>query len=37
MTVAKGRVIARHKQDVEREKAEKKAAREIKQAANKVK
>ena len=30
MTVAKGRVIVCHKQDVEREKAEKKAVREIK-------
>ena len=37
MTIAKERVMARYKQDVEREKAEKKAAREIKQAANKVK
>jgi len=37
MTVAEGRVMARHKQDVKREKAEKKAAREIKRAANKVK
>ena len=30
-------MIARYKQDVEREKAEKKAAREVKQAVNKAK
>ena len=37
ITIAKGRAIARYKQDVEREKAEKKAAREVKQAVNKAK
>ena len=37
MTITKGRVIACYKQDVKREKAEKKAAREVKQAVNKAK
>ena len=37
MTVAAGRAMARHKQDIEREKVKKKALREAKQAKNKAK
>ena len=37
ITIAKGRAMACYKQDVEREKAEKKAACKVKQAVNKAK